>query len=72
MCCSPPLGFREMDREQDVKELVATFYADESGSDIVEFVFLTAIVLLGTGAVLVRLREEVADMFVRILERHLL
>ena len=53
-----------------MKRLIATFYLDESGSDIVEFVILTAIVLFGTGAVLVRLREEVADMFVRILEQH--
>ena len=48
-----------------------TLGRDERGSDVVEFVVLTAIVLLLAGAVLLRLVDETADMFLRAILQHL-
>jgi len=47
------------------------FLADEGGSHIVETILLTAIIVLGTGVVLLRLREAVGEMFVQLFARYL-
>jgi len=47
------------------------FGADERGSHLVETILLTAIMVLGTGLVLLRLREAVGDMFLQLFARYL-
>jgi hypothetical protein len=57
--------------ERDMTSSWREFLADERGSHLVETILLTAIIVLGTGVVMLRLREAVGEMFMQLFARYL-
>ena len=64
-------AYRECTVSRPQSRRLQAFLVDENGSHLVESILLTAIIVLGTGVVLIQLREAFSNMFIEVLGRYL-